>query len=265
VTAKVLYIHNTVNNCYDLCILCSQQDTDATIEMQHGYGDIREYKAHTSCVRSVDRDSLAQIIVQKMSSMRGQGMVEFALVLPLLVFMLIGVFEVGWLMRDYIVLLAGSREAARFAVRPQMVDFQGADPMFERVWDHALNSIGNTLPMADKGGMRLTYAHIDVISLCGSGDPNLIEKTFEIGPVIYDDKHIMSEQLPALIESIERNDCSALDRAQPTKIEHGVVVVELFFQHNQLFGFPIISNVWTDPVRVHTYTAMRDISIYSRQ
>jgi hypothetical protein len=54
---------------------------------------------------------------------RGQSLVEVSLALPVLLLMLLGVFEVGWAIRGYMVLTNSNREAVRFAVKPGNLDF----------------------------------------------------------------------------------------------------------------------------------------------
>jgi len=46
---------------------------------------------------------------------RGAALVEFAIVLPLLMVLLLGIMEFGMIMRDYIMLAHGAREGARAA------------------------------------------------------------------------------------------------------------------------------------------------------
>ncbi len=54
---------------------------------------------------------------------RGQGLVETAVVLPVLLFMMIGAVEVGWVLRTFLVLQNGNREGTRFAARGKYLDF----------------------------------------------------------------------------------------------------------------------------------------------
>jgi len=54
---------------------------------------------------------------------KGQGLVEMAIVAPILIFMLIGVFEVGWALRGYLVLTNVSREITRFSIRPGYLNY----------------------------------------------------------------------------------------------------------------------------------------------
>lgn len=51
----------------------------------------------------------------KMNCKKGQSLVEFALVLPILILLLIGMLEFGRLFNSYMVLLNLSREGARYA------------------------------------------------------------------------------------------------------------------------------------------------------
>lgn len=60
---------------------------------------------------------------------RGQGMVEFALVFPLLLLLLFGIFEFGRIMFAYSTAIAASREAARYGAA--ILDIGGGIPQYE--------------------------------------------------------------------------------------------------------------------------------------
>ncbi len=62
------------------------------------------------------------------SPKKGQSLVELALTLPILLLLLLGVFEVGWALRSYLVLVNVNREAARFAARGVYLDFTSKQP-----------------------------------------------------------------------------------------------------------------------------------------
>lgn len=51
----------------------------------------------------------------KMRAQKGAALVEFAIVLPLLMLLLMGIMEFGMIMHDYIMLAQGAREGARTA------------------------------------------------------------------------------------------------------------------------------------------------------
>jgi len=53
---------------------------------------------------------------------RGQGLVEFAIMLPILLLLLIGLAELGFLLRDYLVVVNADREGCRYAARGRYSD-----------------------------------------------------------------------------------------------------------------------------------------------
>jgi hypothetical protein len=79
---------------------------------------------------------------------KGQSLVEMAFITPLLLLMFIGVVEVGWAIRGYIVLVNADREATRFAARGQYLDFSQTkreNVGYDWVLAHTLDSISEQL------------------------------------------------------------------------------------------------------------------------
>ncbi|CZR10361.1 TadE/TadG family type IV pilus assembly protein [Trichococcus ilyis] len=56
-----------------------------------------------------------KILAKLKSSQRGQALVEFALVLPMLLLLVLGVLEFGWILKAEIAVSAAAREGARYA------------------------------------------------------------------------------------------------------------------------------------------------------
>jgi Flp pilus assembly protein TadG len=87
----------------------------------------------------------------------GQSLVETVLILPILILMFFGVIEVGWALRGYLALVGTNREAVRFAVKNQVLDFSSTDPAaigYEEVLSHTLDTLGTPpqLPLDFSGG-----------------------------------------------------------------------------------------------------------------
>ena len=79
---------------------------------------------------------------------RGQSLVEMAIIAPLLLLLFLGVLEVGWAIRGYIVLLNADREATRFAARGQYLDFSQIDREnvgYGYVLSHTMDSMAQQL------------------------------------------------------------------------------------------------------------------------
>lgn len=112
--------------------------------------------------------NLFDLFVRKLrQSTRGQSLVEMAVVAPLAIFMLIGVFEVGWALRGYVVLVNANREVTRFAIRPGYLDY--SDPLkeretvgYNRVFTHAHTTIAEQLPLDFDTNSRLVISHLVV-------------------------------------------------------------------------------------------------------
>lgn len=133
---------------------------------------------------------------------RGQSLVEMAIMTPLLLLMFIGVIEVGWALRGYLVLINVDREAARFAARGYQ-DFKQPDIEdvgYEFVLDHAMASLAGQLPLdftSENPNATLIITHLEI----DTGYP--CDNNLEGNPPCND----TCSNPPC--------DCSALDKREP--------------------------------------------------
>jgi hypothetical protein len=112
---------------------------------------------------------------------RGQGLVETAIVAPILIFMMIGVFEVGWALRGYLVLANVNREATRFGVRPgymrydnwppppgltpdEIEKWKGENLGYDKVVAHMFTSLSNQLNTTDVLSPGVVMSHFVIKS-----------------------------------------------------------------------------------------------------
>jgi hypothetical protein len=204
----------------------------------------------------------------------GQSLVEMALITPLLLLMFLGVLEVGWALRGYLVLVNASREGARFAARGRYLDF--SQPTYESigyplVLGHISDTIASQLAIdftSPQSNAAVIISHYFV----DTGDSSVLTDDLVLTPrevptywVRYGkpiassiDMDEMTAQLIA--ENIQFNTLlKQRDPAAPPSV-NSVVVVELYYEQPQLLGVPIISNRFTDPVPLYTYTTMRIVS-----
>ena len=128
----------------------------------------------------------------------GQGLVEMALITPILVFMLIGLFEVGYALWGYLTLVNVDREATRFAVRAGALDFDtvnASEVGYQNVVTHTLVSNAGQLNLEDYffnngpdepiAGMIITHIVVDTREPCRpkkKSDP----KCYELDPPVCD-------------------------------------------------------------------------------
>lgn len=243
----------------------------------------------------------------------GQSLVEIAIFAPLLIFMLIGVFEVGYALRSYLTLVNVNREITRFAVRPGYLNFSIlTDPKtepplrvkdYDRVLEWANSSVGGQLDLDfDKtdGETSLLVSHLvvntglpceDILSKpkqcdCNWFDPDHADYDPDNNKVFTKDDIIVHPGIDgqefqaalygpsstvtgsratrldyeALAQQLKdqnnKFNCEVLKKGGVTS-ENNVVVTEMFHDQPQLFGFPFVSNPFTDPVPLYTHTTMR--------
>ncbi|HRV93429.1 MAG TPA: pilus assembly protein [Anaerolineae bacterium] len=230
---------------------------------------------------------------------RGQSLVEIAISMPILIFLLIGVFEVGSALRSYLVLVNVNREITRFAVRPGYLDFSTEETTggsFQRVreWADASNTGQLDLDFDDTTGsttLIISHVVVDTGLPCediNDGDCNSCEDFLDPS---FDDPFPMDNiivhpglegmeyqaqsfgpdatstgerptriKYDVLVEELTRKNnhfnCEVLKRGGVPSANN-VIVTELYHDQPQLFGFPLISNPFTDPVPLYTHTVMR--------
>lgn len=193
--------------------------------------------------------------------MKGQALVEMAIITPVLIFLLIGVLEIGWMLRGYLILTNANREAARFAVRQNYLDFNSDDIGYEKVWTHTLESISGQIPFDENHGtMLISYIHI--VATC----TQTLAISTPLNVPTYTWKYPITSP-----ETTNLNYIEISDRALQDQIRHAcdeeyfnfipsnsdMVTVEMWYRHSQLFGFPLISNPLTDPVPMYANTTFR--------
>jgi hypothetical protein len=190
---------------------------------------------------------------------KGQALVETAIIAPVLIFLMIGVFEVGWALRSYLVLTNANREAARFAVRQDYLNFESDAIGYERVWTHTVESISGQIPFSDNGDMIISYLTIE--ATC-TGAYTIVTPldvptyTWKYPPTSTRQTRLDYAALSSEALRQQRNYVCGLSGGR-IPLNNNVVIVEMWMRHSQLFGFPLISNPYVNPLTLFTHTAMR--------
>jgi Flp pilus assembly protein TadG len=107
---------------------------------------------------------------------RGAQMVEFAIILPVLVFLLFGIIQYGWIFLKVSQLNQAARMGTRVAVRPAATEDEVRDAIDEVMSSARLASSGYTISISDLGvdvgepveiQVDVNYANNDNIELLG--------------------------------------------------------------------------------------------------
>ncbi|MFN2148248.1 MAG: TadE family protein [Anaerolineales bacterium] len=182
---------------------------------------------------------------------RGQSIVEFMVLLPVLIMMLSGLIEFGFMLNYYLDMIDAAREAARFAANDDPLHndatgvYQDPNPGFYlRTQTVALQSLN----IGSGGQITLNPATDDiVISAFGVIGGN-VEQRFPSGTgevALYSNKHSGLDTT---------NDIEAkLDSLAPNT---GLVSVEIYYQYHMILGLPWIRAFVPDPVTLYAYSIM---------
>jgi hypothetical protein len=205
----------------------------------------------------------------------GQSLVEFTVLLPVLLIMISGLVEFGIMLNYYLDVIDAAREAARYAADvdpihdpndPHIALELSNNPAYADIQDLAMQSLAAASDgRIDWPKMRTMYPgtfcdHVRgdiVISAFGvrnnAGAP-VVDKRFptdagENGHTLCN--HYFSKFTSADI-------ASRLDAGAPTS---GIILVEVFFDYDQVLALPWITAFVPNPIRLHAYTIMPNSAV----
>lgn len=181
----------------------------------------------------------------------GQGLLELALALPVLLILFLGLIELGMLMRAKLVLVNANREAARFASRGTFTD--------EQVAHRGLVSFAGQLPARTtwpgaNTGIIVTRFHVpaEEDGVATHSTPYVtgtVTHTSKIDPGVY--AIMFKEQNDAFnLELIGEHETAA-------RTTQDIVVVEIYYYHHQVLRAPIVEWVFPEPMVLYSRTTMR--------
>jgi hypothetical protein len=215
---------------------------------------------------------------------KGQSLVEMTLIAPLLLLMFLGVVEVGWALRSFIVLQNANREATRFAARGRYLDFSKTTPEeigYPVVLQHELDSLGRDaegkpqqlpLNVSDDPNGTVIISHILVDT--GECDPDHdaryndliltpLTPGYERFMISYGDPNNHTQmdfaaEAEQMRQENETFNCS-LATITPSALPsaNSAIIVETYYKNPQLLGIPLIANRFTNPILLYTRTIMR--------
>ena len=201
---------------------------------------------------------------------RGQALLELAIILPVLLILLMGLVEIGFALRDYLIVVNATREGCRFAARGRF------DP--EYVGERVISAGGIVRrgdPPQDVPFLRTgiddsdpnTAIIVTNIPTDDFGDP--ISYTVWVAGVFPDDVEgvrpiqpsdtTISETQVVGRHAPATQDINAMrEAAGYERMGNHIVVVEVFFMHHPLWNAPFVP--LPDPWRMHAKAEMRVVS-----
>lgn len=216
---------------------------------------------------------------------QGQSFVELALVVPVLLFLLAGFVEVGGIIYNYLSLLDVAREAARFAADrdPEVLNGDMSSYPISACEDDALHYFLDTACVIIGSGFNpdidLNPATDDVAISVFTIAGNMVDRRRpEDGDGVWS---LYSDNWTKNCDGTLRSTTPFFDQvvgdpwvsvAAPTAgpgtptptpgggtggpTDKGVVVVEIYYCHQQLLNLPVIGDLIPNPVPLHAFSVM---------
>lgn len=209
---------------------------------------------------------------------RGQSFVELALVLPVLLFLLVGFVEVGALVYTYLSMMDVTREAARFASEhdPFVLEAPATGLPSSACTDDKLHFYYDTACVIVGAGFNpditLDPATDDVaISVFTIDDNSVSDRWPDDGDGVwslYSDNWTkkcdgtMNSTTPFMTDSelvdtmLGPTPTSGGTASPGGRTDKGVALVEVYYCHQQLLNLPVMSQLLPNPMRLHTFAIM---------
>lgn len=175
----------------------------------------------------------------------GQSMVEFLIMLPIILIMMSGLIEFGFLLNYYLDIIDAARDGARFAanVDPLLPD-DGIPNCVTSTYFYRLVPCVVNQALAPQ--VILDAARDDLVISSFSVAGGVVTQRFPDADGWSLHSNEASEFTSAEVQAM-------LDPAAPNT---GVVLVEVFFNYDMILALPWITAFVPDPVVLHAYTIM---------
>jgi hypothetical protein len=184
---------------------------------------------------------------------KAQSFIELAILMPILLMMLSGLIEFGFLLNHYLDLLDGTREAARFV--------SDASPFIQGSNIEDPNTIfyTNAASMVKEviAPLKLKSTTDDVvISVFGIGGGRVLNRFPQVSALT----SIPGEWRLYGNHISEFSNADIRSRLVSNAPNTGLVLVEVFYDYDQVLKLPWITAFVPDPIQVHVYSIMPLVS-----
>jgi Flp pilus assembly protein TadG len=186
----------------------------------------------------------------------GQSIVEFTILLPLLIMLLSGLVEFGFMLNQYLDLSDAAREAARFAADDDPIrDETGTYIGFNSAYYTRAQTVAlGAIDISSAGQVVLNNMTDDVVIsnfavLDGEVSVRFPTAWGEDGIPLYNNK--VSKFSTTEIDSL-------LDPAAPNA---GLVLVEIYYDYHMLLALPWITPFVPNPITLHAYSIMPNANV----
>lgn len=180
---------------------------------------------------------------------KGQSLVELAVILPLVLFLLIGMIEVGWAMHSYVTVATAAREATRFGARGNFHE--------EDIGEVAVVALG-ALDVELEGPEVNTTVIVTFVDIDSTGAYTIttpyVTGTLPVTSALFTGEFDIAQ---VAADNAAFNQDPLHCPTPPCDSPNDLVIVEAFYDHAQMLGLPIVSDILSNPIRIYSRGLMR--------
>ncbi len=198
---------------------------------------------------------------------RGQSVVEFALLLPFLVMLIILMVETAFALRSYLVVTSANREGIRFAARGRYTDEVAAARIVESAGQvrrgNEIVPLLRTTGNDSNTGVIITHIPIRADGTLGSG------RIYFTGTVTVNGERIPIDPSYSRISGAQLADRHAQITVQVNNLrqqegydtlDNELVIVEIFYRHEPIWVFDFLPPPFNGPILLYSRSVMRIVS-----
>lgn len=178
----------------------------------------------------------------------GQSFIELAIVLSLLLFMLAGVVEFGYLLNQYITLVEGTREVARIASKGDPFTTPGSGVVRTDFMDRIV-----ILTEGGVVGTQYVVGSIEPLVLNEDADDDIVISVFSFanGTATRYPSDQGWSRYGKQVSKFSNSEIEAmLVSGAPNT---GAILIEVYYHYDQILN---LLQGWTGPIPVHAYSIM---------
>ncbi|GMR11174.1 MAG: hypothetical protein BMS9Abin28_2001 [Anaerolineae bacterium] len=197
---------------------------------------------------------------------RAQSLVEFSLLLPVLLIMLSGLVEFGFMLSYYLDIIDAARETARFAANddPIRSDFDGSPEYPNENFYLRAQKLARESLMSSSDG-RIDWEPPNPPALpCDPVNGDVVVSAFGVlGSLV--DQRFPSGALSGRSMCGKYVSKFLYKKGDPiyqaASVNSGLVLVEIYYEYNQILSLPWITAFVPDPITLYAYSFMPNVNV----
>ena len=221
------------------------------------------------------RSRIRNFLFRKRPRLRGQSLVEFTILLPLLLLMISGLIEFGFMLNYYLDLIDAAREAARWGAGDDPVHCDPTNPApcvpasppnpwtdyNSHFYDRVCAVANDSIDIGSGGQITLDSTADDITVSAFSVSGGVVTARFP--PPAYGGANGFSCMNPGGLGNHGSQFTNAQINAMlnPAAPATGVVLVEMWYDYHMILGLPWISLFVPDPVTLYAYSIMPNVNV----